>query len=97
MASDQGEKTTVTTDLPSSSNTSPGVGNGPQNIVQPQDYLMDRSLDEAKKLMKALEEARSEIPQFIEKFRSCQKESIQFAQEIAEDYINAQKEIINSM
>ena len=49
MASDQGEKTTVTTDLPSSSNTSPGVGNGPQNIVQPQDYLMDRSLDEAKK------------------------------------------------
>ncbi len=98
MASDQSEKTTVTTDLPSSSNTSPGVENGPQNIVQPQDYLMDRSLDEAKEnVLKAVEEARSEIPQFIEKIRSCQEESIQFAQEIAENYINAQKEIINSM
>ena len=44
MALDQSEKTTVTTDLPSSFNTSPGL----ENRVQPQDYLMDRSLDEAK-------------------------------------------------
>ena len=59
---------------------------------------MDRSLDEAKEnVLKAVEEARSEIPQFIAKSRSCQEESIQFAQEIAENYINAQKEIINSM
>lgn len=97
MASDQSEKTTVTTDLPSSSITSPGVENGQQNIVHPQDYLMDRSLDEAKEnVLKAVEEARSEIPQFIEKIRSCQEESIQIAQEIAENYINDQKEIINS-
>ena len=98
MALDQSEKTTVTTDLPSSSNTSPGVENGPQKIVQPQDYLMDRSQDEVKEnILRAVEEARSEIPQFIEKIRSCQEESIQFAQEIAENYIDAQKEIINSM
>ena len=98
IALDQSEKTTVTTDLPSSSNTSPGVENGLQKIVQPQDYLMDRSLDEAKEnVLRAVEEARSEIPQFIEKIRSCQEESIQFAQEIAENYINAQKKIINSM
>ena len=44
IALDQSEKTAVTTDLPSSSNTSPGV----ENRVQTQDYLMDRSLDEAK-------------------------------------------------
>ena len=44
MALDQSEKTTVTTDLPSSFNTSPGL----ENRVQTQDYLMDRSLDEAK-------------------------------------------------
>lgn len=98
MTSDQNEKRTVTTDLTSSSNTSPGVENGSQNIVPPQDYIMDRSLDEAKEnVLKAVEEARSEIPQFIAKIRSCQEESIQFAQEIAENYINAQKEIINSM
>ena len=48
MTSDQNEKRTATTDLPSSSNTSPGVENGSQNIVPPQDYIMDRSLDEAK-------------------------------------------------
>ena len=98
MALDQSEKTTATIDLPSSSNTSPGVENRPQKIVQPQDYLMNRSLEEAKEnVLRAVEDARSEIPQFIEKIRSCQEESIQFAQEIAEIYINAQKEIINSM
>ena len=89
MALDQSEKTTVTT-LPSSSNTLPGVENRSQKIVQQQDYLMDRSLDEAKEnVLKAVEEARSEIPQFIEKIRSCQEESIQFAQEIAEIYISS--------
>jgi hypothetical protein len=82
MALDQSEKTTVTTDLPSSSNTSPGVENGPQKIVQPQDYLMDRSQDEVKEnILRAVEEARSEFPQFIEKIRSCQEESIQFARD----------------
>ena len=59
---------------------------------------MPLSLDEAKEnVLRPVEEARSEIPQFIVKIRSCQEESIQFAQEIAENYINAQKEIINSM
>jgi hypothetical protein len=81
MASDQNEKRTATTNLSSSSNTSPGVENGQQNILEPQEYI---------------EEAMSEIPQFIEKIRSCQEESIQFAQAIAENYIDAQKEIINS-
>ncbi len=80
MTSDQNEKRAVTTELTSSSNTSPGVENGSQNIVPPQDYIMDRSLDEAKEnVLKAVEEARSEIPQFIAKIRSCQEESIQFA------------------
>ena len=56
---------------------------------------MDRSLDEAKEnVLKAVEEARSEIPQFIAKIGSSQEECIQFAQEIAENYINAQKDIL---
>jgi hypothetical protein len=32
-------------------------------------------------ILRAVEEARSEIPQFIEKIRSCQEESIQFARD----------------
>jgi hypothetical protein len=48
MTSDQNEKRTATTDLASSSNTSLGVENGPQYILQPQEYIMDRSLGEAK-------------------------------------------------
>ncbi len=96
--SDQSTNTTVIIDLPSSSDASSSIESEPQNIVQPQLYAMDRSLDEAReKVLKAVEEARREIPQYTERIRSCQEDSIQFAQEIAESYINIQKEIINSM
>ena len=67
-------------------------------MVQPQLQAMDRSLDEAReKVLKAVEEAMKEIPQNTERIRACQEESIQLAQEIAENYIDAQKKIINSM
>jgi hypothetical protein len=96
--SDQSTKTMVIIDLPPSSDASSSIERDPQSIVQPQLYGMDRSLDEAKeRVLKPVEEARREIPRYTERIRSCQEESIQFAQEIAENYIKAQRDIINSM
>ena len=55
-------------------------------------------LDEAKeKVVNAAEEARREIPRYTETMRSYQEQIIQSSYEVAENYINIQKQIINSM
>jgi hypothetical protein len=55
-------------------------------------------LDEAKEnVVNAAEEARRQIPRYTETMRSYQEQIIQSAHEIAENYINVQKQIINSM
>jgi hypothetical protein len=55
-------------------------------------------LDEVKEnVVNAAEEARREIPQYTETMRSYQVQIIQSSYEVAENYINIQKQIINSM
>jgi hypothetical protein len=55
-------------------------------------------LDEAKEnVVNAAEEARREIPQYTETMRSYQEQIIQSSYEVADNYINIQKIIINSM
>jgi hypothetical protein len=57
-----------------------------------------RVLDEAKEnLVNAAEEARREIPRYTETMRSYQEQIIQSSYEVADNYINIQKQIINSM
>lgn len=55
-------------------------------------------LDEAKEnIVNAAEEARREIPLYTETMRSYQEQIIQSSYEVAENYINIQKQIVNSM
>jgi hypothetical protein len=55
-------------------------------------------LDEAKEnVVNAAEEARREIPRYTETMRSYQEQIIQSSYEVADNYINIQKIIINSM
>jgi hypothetical protein len=55
-------------------------------------------LDEAKEnVVNAAEEARREIPRYTETMRSYQEQIIQSSYEVADNYINIQKQIINSM
>jgi hypothetical protein len=55
-------------------------------------------LDEAKEnVVNAAEEARREIPRYTETMRSYQEQIIQSSYEVADNHINIQKQIINSM
>jgi hypothetical protein len=57
-----------------------------------------RVLDEAKEnVVNAAEEAWREIPRYTETMRSFQEQIIQSSYEVADNYINIQKQIINSM
>jgi hypothetical protein len=55
-------------------------------------------LDEAKEnVVNAAEEARRQIPLYTKTMRSYQEQIIQSSYEVADNYINIQKQIINSM
>jgi len=97
--SDQSVKTKVMTDLPSSSDTLSGpVSESDVMVREQQQYAIASVLDEAKEnVVNAAEEARRQIPRYTETMRSYQEQIIQSAHEIAENYINVQKQIINSM
>ena len=55
------------------------------------------TFDEAKdNTQKAVKEARKEIPRYTEAVNNYQEQTLQAVREIAENYIDTQKEIINS-
>ncbi|HEY9387805.1 MAG TPA: hypothetical protein VIP70_12255 [Nitrososphaeraceae archaeon] len=55
------------------------------------------AFDEAKdNTQKAVKEARKEIPRYTEAVNNYQEQTLEAAREIAENYIESQKEIINS-
>jgi len=55
------------------------------------------AFDEAKdNTQKAVKEARKEIPRYTEAVNNYQEQTLQAVREIAENYIDTQKEIINS-
>jgi hypothetical protein len=55
------------------------------------------TFDEAKyNTQKAVKEARKEIPRYTEAVNEYQEQTLEAAREIAENYIDSQKEIINS-
>lgn len=102
--SDQSAKTKVMTDLPSSSDTISGpVSESPDVMVPDQhhehkQYAIDDVLDEAKEnVVNAAEEVIKNIPRYTEAMPFYQEQIIQSAREIVENYINFQKQIIDSM
>jgi ElaB/YqjD/DUF883 family membrane-anchored ribosome-binding protein len=59
---------------------------------------VNRALDETKdNIRKSTDEARKEIPRYTQAVNEYQEQTIQAAREIADNYIESQKQIINSM
>ena len=82
------QKTTVTTNTTTSS---------PSHQLQEQQHLLSRSLDDTRdNIRKTTDEARSQIPRYTQVVSDCQEQTIQAAREIADNYVEAQKQIITS-
>ena len=65
---------------------------------QMQNITATRVLDEAKdNLRKCIDEARKEVPRYTQAVKDYQEQTIQALREIADNYIESQKEIINSL
>src|SRR5919112_1798496 len=59
---------------------------------------INRSLDQTKdNINRSIEESRNQIPRYNNIVNSYQEQSLQTAQEISEQYIESQKEVINSL
>ncbi len=59
---------------------------------------VNRSLDETKdNIKKSIDESRNQIPRINSIVNSYQEESLQTAKEISEEYIDSQKQVVNSL
>ena len=59
---------------------------------------VNRSLDETKdNIKKSIDESRKQIPRINDSVNSYQEQSLQTAKEISEEYIDSQKDIVNSL
>ena len=91
---EQENKTTVT----SSSNTRTAASSpSPSYQLQEQNHLVSRSLDETRdNIRRSIDESRSQIPRYTHAVSDYQEQTIQAAREIADNYVESQKQIINS-
>src|SRR5205085_12582380 len=63
-----------------------------------QQQSINRSLDETKNnIRRATDEARKDIPRYTQAVSEYQEETIQAARQMADNYLESQREIINSM
>ena len=63
-----------------------------------QQQSINRSLDETKNnIRRATDEARKDIPHYTQAVSEYQEETIQAARQMADNYLESQREIINSM
>ena len=59
---------------------------------------VNQSLDETKdNIKKSIDESRKQIPKINDIVNSYQEQSLQTAKEISEEYIDSQKEVVNSL
>jgi hypothetical protein len=59
---------------------------------------VNRSFEETKdNIKKSLDESRKQIPRINDSVNSYQEQSIQTAKEISEEYIDSQKQVVNSL
>lgn len=92
-----GNNTTTTTSTKSTfSNTS--SSNQPQQQLQAEEhYQVNGSIDETKaNIRRSIEEARREIPEYAQSVTDYHQQAMDSAQEITDNYLDSQKEIINS-
>jgi hypothetical protein len=65
---------------------------------QQQQYAVNRALDGTKdSIRRSMDEARSQIPRHTQSVNDYQEQTIQAAREIADNFLETQKEIINSL
>jgi len=82
------DETTITT------STSPSQSQSREH----QQQAVSRALDETKdNIRKTTDEARSQIPRYTQAVNDYQEQTIQATREIADTYVDSQKEIINSL
>ncbi len=63
-----------------------------------QQEIVNRTLDEAKdSTRRAMEEARRDISARTASFNDYQEQTINAARDVAENYLESQKEVVNSM
>jgi hypothetical protein len=68
----------------------------PQQQQREQWQLVNRALDETRdNIRRSIDEARSQIPNYTQAINEYQEQSLQTSREIADNYIESQKEIIN--
>src|SRR5215216_3388610 len=68
----------------------------PSQVQKEQQQAVNKALDETKDEIKvATREAAKEIPQYTQKLGDLQEQTIQTTREIADNYIESQKEIIS--
>ena len=91
MSSKKEEQKTTTATSPSSTTASPS------QQLQEQHHLVSRSLDETRdNIRRSIDESRSQIPRYTQAVSDYQEQTIQAAREIADNYVESQKQIINS-
>ena len=80
-----------------SSNTNEQINNNNNNNNDFNESV-NRSFDETKdNIKKSLDESRKQIPRINDIVNSYQEQSLQTAKEISEEYIDSQKEVVNSL
>ena len=78
-----------------SNNTNEQINN---NNINDLNESVNRSFDETKdNIKKSLDESRKQIPRINDSVNSYQEQSLQTAKEISEEYIDSQKEVVNSL
>src|SRR5919107_2771203 len=91
---------TNTTTSTTTSTTNTGFSNNTNTNNNTNDFKesVNRSLDEANdNIRKSLDESKNQIPRINNIVNSYQEQSLQTAREISEEYIDSQKQVINSL
>ena len=87
--------TTASNNTMSSSSSS---SSSPQIQQEEQRYAVNRALDETKdNIRKTTDEARRDIPRYTQAVNEYHEQTIQAARDIADNYLESQKEIVNSV
>src|SRR6185312_2447525 len=81
----------------SSSNSFPNTDNYNRGSAEENKQSLNRSLDETKRnIQKNLDEARGQITRYTQSISDAQEHAIQATKEIADSYIEYQKQALNS-
>jgi hypothetical protein len=69
-----------------------------QAMQEEQTFQVSRSIDQTKENIKrSIEEARKEIPEYSQSVTDYHQQAMDTAEEVTDNYLDSQKEIINSM